>query len=86
MFQYLYWVQCYLRPHDYRCVQTYWECVCKADEVENTIKHILEEAQKEMRPEDNISRFTITRMLISEHFHWNDKVLFDWKNPELRFS
>ena len=79
MFKYVYHLECGKTSKTCRWTEKTWftKYNLEADEILNGISEILEEIK---------TTFTITRSLVSEHFHWHDKVIFKWVNPDLKYN
>ena len=86
MFKYVYHLECSKGSKTCRWEEKTWftKYNLEADEVLNGIQEILEEIKNDWYYDSYLITFTITRSLVSEHFHWHDKVLFEWVNPDFR--
>lgn len=88
MFKYVYHLECGKTSKTCRWTEKTWftKYNLEADEVLNGISEILEEIKNNWYYDSYLTTFTITRSLVSEHFHWHDKVIFKWVNPDLKYN
>lgn len=85
MFKYVYHIECGKTSKTCRWGEKNWFEInnLEADEVTDGIRRIFNELHCNWYRDSYLTVFRITRSLVSDHFHWHDKVIFEWTNPNL---
>ena len=82
MFKYVYHIECGKTSKTCRWMEKTWfvKNNLEADEIIDGIREILQEVKDNWYYDSYLTTFTITRSLVSKHFHWHDKEIFKWVN------
>ncbi len=83
MFKYEYYIECAKTSTTCRWDEkNYFSVRCEADEVKENIKNILNKVKENWYSDSDVLFFRITRCLVTEHFQWSEKTIFEWENPK----